>query len=712
MKTFLRFFVPLMIVMSVLGLQVTSVKADEQPFEFNQTEQDVRTEILAGKEVDLAGQTIRGEALVAMWKDPALTDISYFKIKNAVIDGNIDAEGISLPFMVGFVHCTFNGDINLESAKTKTFQIENDSTRDDPAFPAKINAPSTINGSLRMSRMIVNGDVGLYKSIFNGGVTLFDAHVDNNLYAKGSSFLSIKPVKDSAYAFELWTIYVGEKTEFAGSTFKGYVMAENAEFGEEVDFEGSIFEKTANFKNFKVGNYANFQSAVFKDEAIFESGVADRDAAFTGATFDGHANFNYFTSTRFMDLDGVTFHDFDFTYTNIGWPYFESSTFNGRVDFEGMETPNDFDFTNAKYSKTDGPFKIYDTKVGGRVLFKGFSAPAGLNLANNQFGSLNITGNDQEKFDLIKLDATNINGELYIQDVNVDDFSAQDMSVKNSTAFMNMSVMKKLNLSNASLGSFTIGDALPGETLKPFWPSGEDADFRLLGTTYSDIRFAALKTDQPGNVGESQVQDHNYKEPELEYHELNSSKKNLLGDMVTASAYSPQAYQTLEQFFTAKGRSSWSADLEYKRKERERTEILALDKNSTPYLRSWFLWRFSGYGQHPEYALRWGMVIVVLGAVFFHFTGAYTIKEDNKKDENSKAAIENNKAREIIGFKKFAYCLLYSAALFFPLSVLKFAESWEPASDRSYFKLYQLAHRILGMIITPTAVLAFGGWIK
>jgi len=144
-------------------------------------------------------------------------------------------------------------------------------------------------------------------------------------------------------------------------------------------------------------------------------------------------------------------------------------------------------------------------------------------------------------------------------------------------------------------------------------------------------------------------------------------------------------------------------------------------------LRSLFLACFSGYGEHPEYALGWGMLVVLFGAVFFYLNGSYVeeVEDETPDDKRDIANVRNAKAdnasdtkqkkrtREILGRRKFYSCLLYSAALFFPLALLDFAENWEPASrNKASFKLYQLIHKALGWIIAPTAVLAFGGWIK
>jgi hypothetical protein len=233
---------------------------------------------------------------------------------------------------------------------------------------------------------------------------------------------------------------------------------------------------------------------------------------------------------------------------------------------------------------------------------------------------------------------------------------------------MQMTVSDELNLSNASLGYFTIGE-------KPFWPTLESGKFDLRGLTYTDIAFATLNKDE-----------------DLEYQEFDGKQKqNLLGDMVAKSVYSPQAYRTLEQVMTENGHPSWAADVEYARKVRERDHILA--KGSSPWFLSWLLCLFSGYGQRPIYALGWSVAVILLGTWFFRNVDDFETHEkgDDKPTYNP---------------------LLYSFALFIPFFDFDFAKSWDPKPNRTFIIIYKQVHRLLGWIVAPIALLAFSGLIK
>jgi len=479
----------------------------------------------------------------------------------------------------------------------------------------------------------------------------------------------------------------------------------------QLNFRMQTFEDQANFTNFKVGELANFANTTFKNKATFENGIVSHDLQLSGAIFNGEANFNNLSVGRFFNLSNtpLNMEDFDDRDSQVSHHLPKSGAqFLNSVQFEGVQVGNKLDFTQAQYqyqcpdsntganSSNIVPFKLNLAEVSGQAVFTAFQSCTGLDLSQSQVGDLDI------------------------RNVTWPQFIAQDLSVMNSTTFVKFQVSNELNLSSADLGSLIVDG-------NKFWPDPDKSGdtpiyrFNLRNTTYTDINFVK-------DMGDNK----------LAYQEFRSG---ILMDMVAASEYSPQTYQTFKTFLIEKGSAGAATQLEYKRKERERKEILAPQafsktsadnpsKNFTPYLRSLFLLCFSGYGEHPEYALGWGMLVVLFGAIFFYFNGSYVeeVKEETPAETADNASTpgstkanrparkkneEQKQTREITGRRKFYSCLLYSAALFFPLALLDFAENWEPASrNKVSFKLYQLIHKALGWIIAPTAVLAFGGWIK
>lgn len=695
MKRFFHALVHTLLFLLVVGMPGSSVKASPQTQELvynSAAEEYVRTELLADGEADLAlafeheaERVVRGGYIVELFKDPTLQSLPFFKIYNATIQGDIKAEGISIPFNVELHNSTFTGGINLASTQVRTFRIDD----------------STVAGSVKLDRMVVDGDLALYNSTFEGGVTLFGANISNNLFARASKFLSTVPVPNSAFPFELWTTQVGQATEFTDAVFMGEVKADDAKFGVDLRINSAVFEMPASFRNVQVGNVANFensqfkdwanfdssvfgldarfseaafagaatftnirvgnkadfQKAVFQDTVDFESSIMDRDVAFTGAVFQGDANFNYLSVVRFFDFDQTVLNrGLSLQYTSVGWPYFAGATFNGPVDFEGMVASNAFDLTGASYTDLSAPFTVTLADVTGAVTFKNFTAPAGLRLEHNHFGDLAITAPEGERFASISLTATKVNGDFEMENVATDVFQADGFVASDSTSFKQVNVAQTLDMSNASVGFFTFDQFV--------WPRNINS-FNLRGMTYTDIGLYNL--------------------------ELNDDTWGVLLEMVEQSAYSPQAYRTLAQFLTEKGHPDWAADVELSRKTRERDQILT--PRSALWFWSWFLYIFSGYGQRPDFAFIWSALVVVIGSFVFRKEEQMVILDDSEA-------------------KPHYNPLLYSFALFLPYIDLGIASKWDPKPDRKVAGIYKHIHRLLGWVLMPIALLTFGGIIN
>ncbi|HXD12404.1 MAG TPA: pentapeptide repeat-containing protein [Anaerolineales bacterium] len=703
MKPLSRLFVIFTIVLLIVVAQISPAKASPKLQESNPAaEEYVKSEllntgvaVLGQKFRDPQDRVVSGAFIAGLFKDPDLQTKPYIKIYNATIVGGIEAGGISIPFNVEFHDCVFEGRIYLDSAEVKTFRIDD----------------STVKGSVRLGRLVAKGDVALYRSTFEGEVSLFDADIASNLFARQSKFLGVVPDTDSLDPFELWKTQVGQTTEFTNSIIKGKAIADDAKFGVDVKFDGAVFEQpasfknievgsianfqgtrfkntvdfsgskmavdadftkaifnhTANFENFRVANHAIFTEATFNSDADFTSSIMDRDIEFTGAVFSGEgtANFDYVSVARFFDFDNVKLNEeFSFQYSTIGWPYFAGTVFNDKVNFEGMQASNDFELAGAVYNYPAEPFTVYLAKVSGRVLFAEFSAKAGLDLSSSEFGALTITGQPGNIFGEIILDSTKVDGDLDIENAHITNFSTRGLTVGGGISLVPMEVSGTLDMSNAELGFLTIED-------KGFW-SGAKPDFDLHGMTYSDLGFVTASGQD-------------FKDKELD-----TSTKNLLTDMVAKARYSPQVYQTLEQFLTEKGHPDWAADVELDRKIRERK---SLEVFSISWFWSWFLFLFSGYGQRPIYALGWSVAIILMGAWFF----------SNRDDF---IAVERGDDQP-----KFNP-VLYSLALFIPFFEFGFDKSWDAKPTKTSILIYKQIHRLLGWIVAPIALLAFSGIIK
>ena len=131
--------------------------------------------------------------------------------------------------------------------------------------------------------------------------------------------------------------------------------------------------------------------------------------------------------------------------------------------------------------------------------------------------------------------------------------------------------------------------------------------------------------------------------------------------------------------------------MELSRKERERDHILK--RYSPAWFWSWFLSIFSGYGQLPQKAIGWSVLVILIGTVvFWKEDGLVQLGEEDSQPP----------------YNPF----LYSFALFIPYIELGIADKWDPKPGRTAAWTYKHIHRMLGWILAPIALLSFGGIIK
>lgn len=635
------------VLLALLFVVSHTIYASAEDLTYNpQAEEYVRAELLQSGVVDLAQafgeesqRTIRGEFVVELFRDPNFAGQPFIKIFNAVIQGDIKADGLKIPFAVECTNCVFTGRIELSNADIRSFRMYN----------------SRVAGAVRLGRAVISEDLALYDSVYDSAVILFGTNVGGSFYAANSQFNGTKAEPDTGYAFELWKTRVAQTTEFRNATIKGDAMFEGAVFGGNLILDGAVFERTSNFKDVKVGNFLSAIGTTFQDSSIFESGVVERDASFSKAVFSGNVTFDYFATTRFLDFDNAIFNQrVSFQYVEMGWLDFTRATFNQGVDFTGVYVDNNMDFTGSSYTYSDEPFSVQLAGVEGAALFNEFSAPAGLSLANNYFGDLEISGGDNS-FALLELTSSKIGSSLSIGNVTADEFLAAEFSVEDSTVFQDFTVNKTLDMSNASIGFFT-KDQFSG-------PPDPDS-FNLRGMQYADIGLVDS--------------------------ELTDETWTALLDMLEQSAYSPQSYRTLSQFLLDKGYPDWAAEVEIARKIRERDKILT--PLSAPWFWSWFMYLFSGYGQKPVLAFVWSALVIAIGSFVYR-------KEDGMEIVDDEVVIP-------------AYNpILYSFDLFLPYIELGIADKWDPKPERKAAWLYKSTHQLLGWVLMPIALLTFGGII-
>lgn len=630
-----------------------------------------------------AERTVSGAALVNALKDPQVQGKSFLFIANLTVVDEVAGNDIILPGNIQFYKVKFAKDVDFNSSLLHAVWIGNSdfSGSLDLSF-ATLDGNVIIYGnsldSLLLTQAVIDGSLDLREDTVRLGIDFSGAHITGGLWLDETQILGTEPTPWASYPAQFWATTVDGPASFLGTHFFGEAYFSQSEFyrldmsqavfDRDVYFKGidiersanftdARFARLANFDDFYVGNTATFKGASFGGKATFENGTVVRDISFENAVFNELANFDYLTVGRFCDFIGTTFQaKFSFYYTTVAWPYFEGATFNGPVVFEGMKASEDFEVANSSYNHREEPFPVTLVSVGGAVKFVDFSAPAGLLLTRDQFGSLSITAEDKLKTEFIDLSGTEIENELAITNTDTKRFVAEGINVGKSTNLCGVSITEKLDIRNARIGFLKIDK-------QPQWPTDPD-DFNLRGMTYTDI-----------DIGDQGLTDETF--------------QSLVG-LVDQSAYSPQAYEALSQFLTDKGHPEWAAEVELHQNRRERREVLT--PFSGAWLWSWFLDIFVGYGYRPALAFIWSGLVIAMGALVFRR------REDMLPVEQDDAQVEYNP-------------IWYSFALFLPYIDLGIACKWEPNPNRKWARSYKYIHMLLGWILAPIALLTFGGII-
>ena len=649
---------------------------------------------------------VSGAAVLAALKDPDVLSKPLIYIASVTVTDDLWARDLIVPANLVFAEVEFSGLANFSETQIQSFDAYDSKFMGDIDFSGAsfsrdiYLANNQVSGSLSFAgaqiggnvvlpanvigdhmdfgRSQIDGNADIRDNVINGSLNFYGSHISGELLLDGTKVLGTQAMPGSSFPTEIWNTVVDGLASFNHMEFKGnaYFFGSqfhkldvqqttfhgSADFGEAAvdqiaDFSGTQFLADANFTNFHADRDVNFYDAVFTDLATFENAFVGRDANFQRSRFEGIANFYYFTAERFSDFTGATFNqDFQFYYATTAYPYFENTVFNGPVTFEGMQASEDFELIDTSYNYSEEPFFASLARVDGAVTFENFTAPAGLQLSESSFGSLGITTGEQPDMQFVDLSGTAISSDLSIEKVNLKDFLAEGMTVGGSTILHHVTISQHLDLRNASIGFLKVDEK--------FTPPTDSKSFNLRGMTYSDI-----------DLGDQGLTDETW--------------QGLL-KLINDSAYSPQAYQALSQFLTDKGHPDWAADVELAQKRRERDEVLT--PLSGPWLWSWFLDIFDGYGQRPALAFVWSGLVVLTGALIF-------------RRREDMCPIEQDDVQ--LGYNP----LWYSFSLFLPYIDLGIASKWEPNPERKWARNYKYVHMLLGWILAPIALLTFGGII-
>ena len=673
-----------LVLLTLQPSQSAYARSNIQPFPTTAAESYLLQNLQEGFYVDLisefpdeADRYISGDFFVSLLKDSQIRNQQEVAVSGAVFSDYMYAYNINIPFSIYMDNCVFLDDIEFSSADFDDVNIFNTTFQGTTSFGSASFSELTISGSTFDSdayfgRVNVSGTLDLRNNIFQQGVNFYGANVGNDFYLSDSQILGIEPPPGTSYPSEFWTMRVGHTADFVNTVFEGKTIFASsnfhaasfsgAEFNSYADFNQFVVDRNVDFDNSSFGTGADFSS--FKaEEASFYGTIFNDDTTFYSASLDvlnldnavfyGEANFLEIDITRYADFIDTQFNgDTDFSYSNIGYGYLYGTIFNGPVDFYQMEIEGDAEFDGAEFNSTE-PSTFKNVSIGDTLGMSGIVAPAGLDLSYSSFGTLTMSGDGIVGIPTINLSQSEVQKLFSLEDANIADLTADGLNVGGSVVLRNITINNNLDLRNTKLGFMSIDNFV--------WPSSPGA-FNMRGMQFSDIDL--------GDKG------------------LTEDTWQSLLMLVNQSEYSPQAYLALSQFLANKGHPDWAAEVNLAMNRRERNEILQV--GSAAWFWSWFMDGFSNYGAHPELAIIWSGLVVIIGAIVFRR------RDDMLPFDQEEVPIEYNP-------------IWYSFALFIPYIDLGIANKWEPDPKRKWARYYKYVHMLLGWILTPIALLTFGG---
>jgi hypothetical protein len=153
------------------------------------------------------------------------------------------------------------------------------------------------------------------------------------------------------------------------------------------------------------------------------------------------------------------------------------------------------------------------------------------------------------------------------------------------------------------------------------------------------------------------------------------------------SAYSADIYASLEDYYQRLGYPRQASLFFRAQKQREREEVLT----GFPWVWSFFLDWFVGYGRSPQRALFWSVALVGIGCLVF--------RPERMEPQNA----------EHSALKYSAFW--YSVDVYLPIIKLHDAEIWKPKEEYVLGQVWRRIHTVLGWALIPIAIAAWTGML-
>jgi len=473
-------------------------------------------------------------------------------------------------------------------------------------------------------------ELDLRNDIFQHGINLYGAQI-GELTLLDSQILGTEPMREGVlFPSEFRRMSVSSNANLSGTYFEGVTVFDGSEFY-TLELWGAQFAGNAGFSQVLISRSGEFVGTQFLGNAIFDQAVFG-NTTFEGSHFKGAANFEQ---------------------AIFGDAAFEGATFSGSTSLKDCTIRGDLNLAGTTFSATDSLVDLSEIEVADTTSLSDISAASGLDMKYGSFKDLKISVRDSGVIPSLDLTQAEISGQFVIESSQINNVNVNGLRSGGTTTLDHLTIAGSLDLQNAHLNLLVINE------LK--WPESPQ-NFNLRGMTFSDI-----------DLGERGLTEATWRE---------------LLRLVNTSVYSPQAYKAISQFFRDKGYPDWAAEMELAGKRRERDEVLT--PLSGPWLWSWFLDIFSGYGFRPFLAFIWSALVVALGAFI------YRRRENMIPVDQAEAKVEYHP-------------IWYSFALFLPYIDLGIQGKWEPTPERKWARYYKYVHLLLGWILMPIALLAFGG---
>ncbi len=253
---------------------------------------------------------------------------------------------------VEYDHVLVQGDLNLSSLNLSKIG----GTQGSITAPVEIKQ-SIINGSVDFEGIIFSKPSTFESTIFSGDASFartdFQDSVsfENARFGRAADFDEAKFEGDANY----------NKAEFVGvssfylADFKGDANFYTTTFDTDANFNKAAFDGDAFFDGAQFATYANFENAKFEGEASFYQAKFNWNTNFANAKFDGmtyfsdallreESGFESIQSNRYLSFEGTQFG---------GDADFKSAQFSGYISFLGanfnsMLTLNDTQFSSLQ----------------------------------------------------------------------------------------------------------------------------------------------------------------------------------------------------------------------------------------------------------------------------------------------------------------------------------------------------------------------------